>query len=70
VPLLLVEELMRTDVPLVKNTDDLARVVELFARFDVTHLPVSVGGAPDRVIGLVSRSSLIRRYQVGLAQTE
>lgn len=70
VPLLLVHELMRPDVPLVKNTDDLAHVIELFARFDVSHLPVSVGGAPDRVIGLVSRTSLMRRYQRGLAQTE
>jgi CIC family chloride channel protein len=66
VPLLLVHELMRTDLPLVRHSDDLASVFELFARYDVSHLPVGVAKAPDRVIGLISRAALMRRYQKGL----
>jgi CIC family chloride channel protein len=66
VPLLLVHELMRTDLPLIRTSDDLAGVFEMFARFDVSHLPVCVARSPGRVIGLISRAPLMRRYQKGL----
>ena len=67
VPLLLVAELMRTDVPFVRTSDDLATVMEVFARHDVSHLPVCVASAPGKVIGLISRTGLMRKYQSGLA---
>ncbi|MGB7157854.1 MAG: chloride channel protein [Tepidisphaeraceae bacterium] len=69
VPLLLVDELMRTDLPLVRHSADLATVFELFARHDVNHLPVGVATSPGRVIGLISRAALMRRYQKGLGAT-
>ncbi|HEV2292938.1 MAG TPA: chloride channel protein [Tepidisphaeraceae bacterium] len=66
VPLLLVHELMRTDLPLVRTGDDLASVFEMFARYDVSHLPVAVTTSPGNVVGLISRAALMRRYQKGL----
>ncbi len=68
VPLLVVSELMRKDVPIVKNTDDLAQVLEQFAQHDVSHLPVAVNGREKHVIGLISRAGLMRKYQEGLSQ--
>jgi CIC family chloride channel protein len=67
IPLLLVHELMRTDLPLMRHSDDLATVFEMFARHDVSHLPVGVATSPGRVIGLISRAALMRRYQKGSA---
>jgi CIC family chloride channel protein len=66
IPLLLVHELMRTDLPMMRHSDDLATVFEMFARHDVSHLPVGVATSPGRVIGLISRAALMRRYQKGL----
>ncbi|MDQ3438767.1 MAG: CBS domain-containing protein [Planctomycetota bacterium] len=57
---------MRTDLPLIRHSDDLASVFEMFARYDVSHLPVGVARSPGRVIGLISRAALMRRYQKGL----
>lgn len=68
VPLLLVEELVRTDVPLISSKEDLATVLDLFARHDVDHLPVSVSPTTGRVIGVISRSGTMRRYQQALAE--
>lgn len=62
-PLLIVEEIMRTDIPLVRNSSDLASVYELFGKHDVAALPVSLDAAPNRVIGLVSRARILRRHQ-------
>jgi CIC family chloride channel protein len=66
-PLMIVEELMRTDIPTVKSTDDLATVFDVFSRLEVSHLPVCLSQNPDKVIGLISRAALMRAYQKGLA---
>jgi CIC family chloride channel protein len=68
VPLLLVEELVRADIPLVSNKEDLATVLDIFARHDVDHLPVSISPTTGRVIGVISRSATMRRYQRALAE--
>jgi CIC family chloride channel protein len=67
VPLMVVGEVMRSDIPLVKSSDDLGSVFDLFARTHVNHLPVCLTSGPSKVIGLVSRTSLMRRYQGGAA---
>jgi CIC family chloride channel protein len=67
VPLLTAGELMRTDVPTVRNSDDLASVLATFSGCDITHLPVCVAARPGQVVGLVSRSSLMQRYHQALA---
>jgi CIC family chloride channel protein len=68
VPLLVVSELIRNDVPLVKHTDDLGSILETFSRYDVSHLPVTMSSRPNHVIGLISRSGLMRKYQKTLAE--
>ena len=61
-PLVVVGELMRVDVPLVSHGDDLQTVFDHFSRLDVDRLPVAIGGG-RQVIGLVSRAGLMRRYR-------
>jgi CIC family chloride channel protein len=68
VPLLLVHEIMRAKLPIVRNTDDLATVLNQFSAHDVSRLPVGLPGNTSRVIGLVSRAALMRRYQQALAR--
>jgi CIC family chloride channel protein len=67
VPLMVVGELMRSDVPMVKTSDDLAGVLDVFARFDVSHLPVCLATGPGKVIGLISRAGLMRHYHAGMS---
>lgn len=66
-PLLVVREVVRTDLPLIKITDDLAMVVETFARHDVNRLAVCIGGGSERVVGVISRAALMKRYQMLLS---
>ena len=67
VPLLLVAEVMRSDLPVIRNNDDLATVLNQFSAHDVSRLPVGLPGNASRVIGLISRAALMRRYQAALA---
>jgi len=66
IPLLTVGELVRAEVPVVHSSDDLATVLATFSGYEVNRLPVCVAARPDRVIGLVSRSALMRRYHRAL----
>lgn len=66
IPLLTVGELMRTNIPMVRNTDTLADVLDTFARHDVARLPVCIAGNEGKVIGLISRAGLMRVYQKGM----
>ncbi len=66
VPLLTVSELMRLNVPVVRNTDPLALVLDTFARYELSRLPVTLRRNDAKVIGLISRAALMRRYQKGL----
>lgn len=68
VPLLTVGEVMRSEVPMVRSTDTLAAVLDTFARHEVARLPVCIAGREGKVIGLISRAALMRRYQKGLAE--
>jgi CIC family chloride channel protein len=66
VPLLVVGDVMRTDIPPVRTTDDLAAVFDAFSQHDVSHLPVCVPQNAKKIIGLISRAALIRKYQEAL----
>jgi chloride channel protein, CIC family len=68
VPLLVVGDLMRSDITPVKTTDDLAAVFDAFSRHDVNHLPVCMAPSCEKIIGLISRSAVIRKYQEALKQ--
>ncbi|HLL88200.1 MAG TPA: chloride channel protein [Tepidisphaeraceae bacterium] len=64
--LLVVGDLAHAEIPPVRTSDDLASVLDRFALHDVEHLPVTTDRSPRRVIGLVSRANLLRRYRQGL----
>lgn len=66
IPLLLAGDLVRSDLPPVRNTDDLAGVLETFSRYEVARLPVCLASRPRRVIGLISRRALMDQYHVAL----
>jgi CBS domain-containing protein len=66
IPLLTVADLVRSDVPIVRTTDDLASVLDALSRNDVMRLPVCLPHSPKKVIGLISRVALLRRYQRGV----
>lgn len=69
IPLLLVEELMRTDLPTVAPDETLDRVLDKFSRFDVTSLAMVRDGAADgRVLGLLTRGRLMSRYHQALSE--
>jgi CIC family chloride channel protein len=61
-PLVLAEDLMRTDVTPLKPEDRLDRAMELFAESDLLALPV-VDGEPGRqVLGIVKRTDVLTTY--------
>jgi CIC family chloride channel protein len=68
VPLLTVGEVMRHDIPFVRNTDDLGAVMDIFSRHEVDHLPVCLAQSPGKIIGLISRAGLMRCYQAKLVE--
>lgn len=69
IPLLLVEELMRTDLPIVAPDETLDRVLDKFSRFDVTSLAMVRDGAADgKVLGLLTRGRLMSRYHQALSE--
>lgn len=68
VPLMIVGEMVRQNIPLVRTEDDLATVFDIFSRHEVSHLPVHLARAPGKVIGLISRTGLMRRYASGLKE--
>ncbi len=61
VPLMIVDDVMRTDLPTVTRDDTLEAVLDRFARHDVSSL--AAVDADMRVLGLVTRTAMIRHYQ-------
>lgn len=66
IPLLLAGDVVREDLPCLKNTDDLAGALETFSRHEVARLPVCLASNPNRVIGLLSRRELMSKYHQAL----
>ncbi|MEQ8316769.1 MAG: chloride channel protein [Phycisphaerales bacterium] len=71
IPLLLVAELMRSDLPAVLTTDTLDVVLERFEDDDIASLPLL--GPPDltghrRPLGLVTRAAVLERYRRALEE--
>jgi CIC family chloride channel protein len=63
IPLLLVAELVRTDLPTIDAEENLDTVMDKFARHDVSSLPVMRAGDPAACVGLLTRAKLLARYQ-------
>jgi len=65
IPLLTVEELTRDDLPRLQPGDTLDMAMDRFSRHDVECLPVLDGA---RLLGLLSRQAMLKRYQLELEQ--
>jgi len=64
IPLLQVSELQRSDLPTVTNEETLDIVLDKFSRSDVDSLVLL--SETGEISGIVTRSNLMRRYQVAL----
>lgn len=69
IPLLLVAELLRTDLPTLTPDEALDSVVEKFADTDVSSLCLVTAGPSPRPIGLITRNRLMARYQKALQES-
>ena len=71
IPLLLVAELMKTDIPPIHAGDTLDTVMNKLAKHDVTSLALIDGASTEknkRVLGRITRARLMNRYQRALSQ--
>jgi CIC family chloride channel protein len=71
IPLMIVEDIVVRNLPTVSPDEGLDMVMDKFSRNDVTSLAMveaSPGGG-QRVIGLLTRSRLMRRYQQALRES-
>lgn len=70
VPLLVVSELMRDDVPLVRLDETLDAVLDKFAGGFGSCLPVLGADRSNEVVGLISRHAVMSRYHAALEAAE
>lgn len=68
IPLLQVNELQRSDLPTVALDETLDLVLDKFSRYDVQSLAVLDDSGSGRVRGLITRSRLMRQYQIALGR--
>jgi CIC family chloride channel protein len=68
IPLLLVGELSRSDLPTIRPTETLDIVLDKFALHDVHSLAVLDGHGKGKALGLITRDALMRRYQQALVE--
>jgi chloride channel protein, CIC family len=66
IPLLLVAEVMRTDLPPVRRDETLDTVLDKFATHDVASLPVVSPLDEGFVMGVLTRASVMERYRRAL----
>lgn len=62
IPLLLVAELMRSDIPTIRYDETLDTVLEKFAAYDVSSLCMTDPDNPSKPIAMVTRARALRRY--------
>jgi CIC family chloride channel protein len=66
IPLLQIEEIMRADLPVLLPSDTLDLAVERFGEADVESLPVL--DPQRRVLGMLTRTRLLRHYHAALGE--
>ena len=69
IPLLLVAELLRTDLPVIYPDETLDVVVDRFAMHDVSSLCLVTAGKTPRPIGLITRQHVMSRYREALEES-
>ncbi len=68
VPLLLVAELLRPDLPTIAVDESLDSVMEKFALYEVASLCLLDPASPGRPLALISRAKVMKRYREALEQ--
>ncbi len=68
IPLLQVNELTRNDLPAINRDDTLDVVLDLFSRHDTQSLPVADEYNSTTMVGVMTRSALLARYQTALSR--
>ncbi|HUW81727.1 MAG TPA: chloride channel protein [Phycisphaerae bacterium] len=68
VPLLLVEELVRKEAPVIYPHETLDVVLDKFARCDADALPLAAGRVDERIVGLITRHGLFNAYHAEFAR--
>lgn len=68
IPLLLVAELLRADLPVIYPDETLDAVVDRFAEHDVSSLPLVTSGNHRRPLGLITRARVMSRYRRALEE--
>ncbi len=68
IPLLLVAELVRSDLPTIAANESLDTVQDKFAEHDVASLCLLDPAAPDKPLALISRAKVMKRYQEALEE--
>lgn len=63
VSLLVVGELLRSGVATVHERETLDVVLDKFAQSDIESLPIADRNDPARIVGLITRQAVMRRYQ-------
>ena len=66
IPLLLVAELMRDDLPIIKPDEHLDTVMEKFARHEISSLVLVDGFSGTKPLALVTRAKVMARYNAVL----
>ncbi len=69
IPLLLVAEMMRSDLPVLESDEMLDTVLDKFADHDVASLCLLAAHDPELPAGLITRSDVMKRYQQALEMT-
>ncbi|MEO0482560.1 MAG: chloride channel protein [Planctomycetota bacterium] len=69
IPLLLVAELLRTDLPTIRRDETLDLVMDKFANHDVAGLCVVSPIDDELPIGIITRAKVIQRYQRALEES-
>ncbi len=69
IPLLLVAELLRTDLPTLTPDESLDTVVDKMAETDISSLCLVTGGSTPRPIGLITRTRVMARYREALEES-
>ena len=63
VPFLVAGELARSNVPPIGPRETLDKVLDIFSRLEVNSLPVRDAELKGEFVGMITRASLMRRYQ-------
>ena len=69
IPLLLVAELLRTNLPTISRDEHLDTVMDKFSEHDIASLAIVDANSQGEPRGLITRAALMKRYQAALEES-